>query len=172
MDFYNLIRTRESIRVYDPARPVEEDKLRRILEAGRLAPSAANYQPWHFLIISSSGMLAKVRACYERDWFTDAPNILIVTGNKTDAWVRKYDGYNSLETDLTIAMDHMILAAENEGVGTCWIAAFNPEILREALSLKENDEIYAITPLGYPKKGFVKKGRKNRKPLDEIIRFL
>ena len=172
MDFYELISTRESIRDYDPAKPVEEEKLRRILEAGRLAPSAANHQPWRFLIISSAEMLEKVRPCYQRDWFTHAPNILIVAGNKNDAWARGYDGYNSLETDLTIAMDHMILAAENEGVGTCWIAAFDPEVLREALSLKENDKVYAITPLGYPKEGFKKKGYKNRKPLEEIIHFL
>ena len=126
MDFYKLIRTRESIRDYDTSRPVEEDKLGRILEAGRLAPSAANHQPWNFLVVSSPEMLSKVRACYQRDWFADAPNVLIVKGNKTDAWVRKYDGYNSLETDLTIAMDHIILAAEFENVGTCWIEAYDP----------------------------------------------
>ncbi len=172
MDFYELIRTRESIRDYDPSKPVEEEKLRRILDAGRLAPSAGNRQPWRFIVISSSGMLAKVRPCYSREWFSDAPNILIVAGNKNDAWVRGYDGYNSLETDLAIAMDHMILAAENEGVATCWIAAFDPELLRIALSLEENDVIYAITPLGYPKKGFRKKGNKKRKPLDKIIHIL
>ncbi len=172
MDFYDLIKNRESIRNYDRTRPVEKDKLDRILNAGRLAPSAANKQPWHFLVISSEEMLDKVRFCYHRDWFKDAPHILVVAGRKTDAWVRKHDGYNSLETDLTIAMDHLILAAENEGVGTCWIAAFNPEILSEALSLRMDEKVYAITPLGYPQKGFKKKGRKERKPLDEIVRFL
>ena len=69
-------------------------------------------------------------------------------------------------------MDHLILAAENEGVGTCWIAAFNPEILSDALSLEKDEVVYAITPLGYTKKGFKKKGNKDRKPLDEIVRFL
>ena len=172
MDFYDLIKNRESIRDYDPARPVEKDKLNRILNAGRIAPSAANKQPWHFLVISSGEMLDKVKRCYHRDWFKDAPHILIVAGRKADAWVRQHDGYNSLETDLTIAMDHLILAAENEGVGTCWIAAFNPEILSDALSLEKDEVVYAITPLGYTKKGFKKKGNKDRKPLDEIVRFL
>ncbi len=172
MDFYDLIENRESIRNYDPSRPVEKSKLNRILNAGRLAPSAANKQPWRFLIVSSAEMLEKVRACYHRDWFKEAPHILIVTGCKADAWVKKYDGYNSLETDLTIAMDHMILAAENEGVGACWIAAFNPDILCNALSLEKDEIVFAITPLGYTKKGFSKKGTKDRKPLDEIVRFL
>ena len=172
MDFYELVRNRESIRSYDPAKPVDKATLERILEAGRVAPSASNRQPWRFLLASSKEMLAKVKQAYARSWFHDAPHILIVVGRRDEAWVREIDGYNSLETDLAIVMDHMILAAENEGVGTCWIAAFNPEILREALSLKENEEIYAITPLGYPKEGFKKKGYKDRKPLDEIIRFL
>ena len=172
MDFNTLIRTRESIRDYDPERPVEEEKLMRILDAGRLAPSAGNRQPWRFIVVSSPEMLAKVRPCYSRQWFSEAPGILIVAGNKNDSWVRGYDGYNSLETDLTIAMDHMILAAENEGVATCWIAAFDPEVLGTALALKKNDFVFAITPLGYPKKGFRKKGSKVRKPLDEIIHIV
>ncbi len=172
MDFNELIRSRESIRDYDPAKPVEEEKLRRILEAGRLAPSAANRQPWRFLVVSSAGMLEKLRPCYPRAWFADAPVILVVAGNRKDAWVRGYDGYNSLETDLTIAMDHMILAAENEGVGTCWIAAFDAEVLRRSLSLEENEEVYAITPLGYPKAGFKKKGNKIRKHLEEIVHYM
>ena len=161
MDFYELIRNRESIRNYDPERPLEKDVLYRILEAGRLAPSAVNFQPWRFLVISSEEMLAKVRPCYGRDWFSGAPHILVVVGFPDEAWVREKDGYNSLETDLTIAMDHMILAAEYEGVATCWVGAYDPYLLREALSLKENEIVYSITPLGYPKDGFEKKGSKN-----------
>jgi len=169
MDFYELIRGRESIRSYDPDRSVDDETLNRILEAGRLAPSAVNYQPWRFLLISSSEMLAKVRPCYGRDWFSDAPHVLVIVGNVDDAWVRKTDGYNSVETDLTIAMDHMILAAEYEGVATCWIEAYDPYKLREALDLKENEKVFSITPLGYPKAGFKKKGEKKRKPLSEIV---
>ncbi len=172
MDFYNLIKNRESIRDYDSARPVEKEKLNRILNAGRLAPSASNRQPWRFMVISSDNMLKKVRACYHRDWFRRAPHILVVAGSRADAWVRQYDGYNSLETDLAIAMDHMILAAENEGVSTCWIAAFDPDILRDALSLERNEIVYAITPLGYPPKGFKKKGHKDRKSLEAIAVIL
>jgi nitroreductase len=172
MDFYELVRNRESIRDYDSARPLSEEVLGRILEAGRLAPSAVNYQPWRFLVVSSPEMLTKVRPCYPRPWFHEAPHILVVVGKENEAWVREADGYNSLETDLTIAMDHMILAAEFEGVGTCWVGAYNPVMLREALSLSDDETVYSITPLGYPKPGFEKKGNKKRKLLEEIVVFL
>ena len=115
MNFFQLISNRESIRSYDPEKPVSHEVLLQILEAGRLAPSAANLQPWQFVVVSSPEMLAKVRATYSRVWFADAPHVLIVVGNNEKAWKRA-DGYNSIETDLTIAMDHMILAAESFGV--------------------------------------------------------
>ncbi len=172
MDFYELIRNRESIRDYDPSKPVDEATLNRILEAGRMAPSAANRQPWRFLVISSKEMLKRMRPCYTRSWFQDAPHILVVVGNTTESWVRQSDGYNSIETDLAIAMDHMILAAEYEGIATCWVAAYDPVILRNALLLKDNERIFAITPLGYPKNGFVKKRSKQRKSLKEIVKVL
>lgn len=172
MNYYELIETRESIRSYDPARKVPEDVLKRILNAGRLAPSAANKQPWRFLIVTSEEMLKKVRKCYKGEWFQTAPHILIVKGDKNAAWTRAADNYNSLETDLTIAMDHMILAAETEGVGTCWIAAFDPAALRSALKLPPNEEVFAITPLGYTPEGFKKKADKKRKSLDEVAVFL
>ncbi len=172
MDFHELIRRRESVRSYDPARPVEQEVLNRILEAGRLAPSAANKQPWRFLLVSSPEMLRKVKACYGRPWFKDAPHVLAVTGDRGQAWVRGADGWNSIETDLAIAMDHLILAAEAEGVGTCWIAAFDPVVLRSALDLREGEAVFAITPLGYPREGRPRGAAKNRRPFDEVVRFL
>jgi nitroreductase len=168
MDFFGVVETRESIRNYDSDKPIEEGKLQRILEAGRLAPSAANRQPWQFILVSSKQGLERVRPCYDADWFRAAPHILIVKGKAADAWTRA-DGYNSLETDLTIAMDHLILAAENEGVGTCWIANFKPDVLRAVLDLSDDESVFAITPLGYQTKGFKKKGRKSRKSLEEIV---
>jgi nitroreductase len=172
MEFNELIRTRISVRYYDPDIPVPNETLERILEAGRLAPSAVNYQPWKFVVVSSPAMLGKVRACYDRDWFKEAPHVLIVVGFKDQAWKRSFDGLNSLETDMAIAMTHLILAAENEGVSTCWIEHYNPAILREVLNLHENQVVYGITPLGYPKPGYVKNLKKNRKPLNEIVEYL
>ena len=170
MEFYDLIKTRESIRDYDPKRPVPDEVLNRILDAGRLAPSAGNRQPWTFVVVSSPEKLNEVRACYPRDWFKQAPHILVVVGDKSNSWTRSYDGYNSIEVDLTIAMDHMILAAENEGVGTCWIIAYNYDVLAKSIGLRENEVIYCITPLGYPNDGFEKRGNKIRKSLEEIVK--
>ncbi len=172
MDYYKLISERESIRSYDPERTVDDKVIKKILEAGRLAPSGANKQPWKFIVVSSQAMLEKVRPCYKGSWFHQAPHILILKGRQKDAWQRNYDNYNTLETDLTIAMDHLILAAENEGLGTCWIAAFDPERLYKALELKEDERVFAITPLGYPPEGFRKKRNKTRKALEDIVEFV
>lgn len=172
MEFYDLIKTRESIRDYDPEKPVAQEVLGRILEAGRLAPSAANRQPWTFVVVSSQEKQAEVRECYHKDWFKQSPHILIVTGDKTKSWVRPYDGYNAIETDLAIAMDHMVLAAANEGVATCWVIAFDYEKLAKAVGLQENEVVYCITPLGYPHDGFQKKNKKIRKPPEEVVRFI
>ncbi|MBN2813874.1 MAG: nitroreductase family protein, partial [Bacteroidales bacterium] len=161
-----------SVRDYDPQRPVPTEIIRKILEAGRMAPSACNYQPWEFWLIQSPEMLAKVRDCYYRPWFKEAPHILVVVGYRDKAWVRKFDGYNSLETDLGIVMTHIILAAENEGVSTCYIEAYDPDILRKALNLNDNQVVYGITPLGYPRAGAGRKGSKDRKMLDELVRYL
>jgi len=170
MEYYDLIRTRESIRNYDPERKVPEEVLNRILEAGRLAPSASNRQPWTFVLVSSAEKLKEISDSYHREWFQNFPHVLVVVGDKTKSWVRPSDGYNSIETDLAIAMDHMVLAATNEGVATCWVIAFDYAKLARAIGLKENEVVYCLTPLGYPKAGFRKKGNKIRKPLTEVVR--
>lgn len=172
MDFRDVVFQRESVRSYDPMKMVSNEVLMKILEAGRVAPSAANRQPWEFWLITSDEILKKVKESYLRPWFHDAPCVLAVVGKKSEAWVREYDSYNSIETDLTIVMDHIILAATNEGVGTCWIAAFNPAILRKALDLTDDQLVFAITPLGYPKAEYISPQRRPRKQADQIIRFL
>ncbi len=171
MDFTRVITGRESIRSYDPTRPLDKAVLERILDAGRIAPSAANRQPWRFVVVSSREVLMQVRRSYQKPWFQDAPHILVVTGRTSEAWSRQ-DGWNSIETDLTIAMDHIVLAAENEGVGTCWVAAFEPAVLRSALGLGPDDRVYFMTPLGYPRPGFAKKGQKQRKTLAEVVKYI
>ena len=171
-EFYDVISSRESVRDYDPDHPVDQETLERILNAGRLAPSASNRQPWTFLLVSSEEMLAKVRPCYEKEWFQNAPHILVIIGHQDQSWVRSYDAYNSLETDLAIAMDHIILAAAAEGVGTCWIAAYKPEILYDAIGLQPSEKVYCITPLGYPHEGYSSRREKSRKSLADIVRII
>ena len=170
MEFYELIKTRESIRDYDPKKPVPEEVLNRILNAGRLAPSAGNRQPWTFVVVSSPEKLKEVGECYQKEWFKQAPHVLVIVGDKSKSWTRNYDDYNSVETDLTIAMDHMVLAAENEGVGTCWVIAYEYEVLAKVIGLKPEEVIYSITPLGFQHDGFKKRDNKIRKPLDQIVR--
>lgn len=174
MEFSELIKSRESIRNYDPSRPVPEDVLNRILDAGRTAPSAANRQPWKFLLVSSPGMLARIRACYGREWFHDAPHVLVVVGMEDKAWKRSFDGYCSVETDAAIAMTHIILAAENEGIGACWIANYDPLMLSEALKdvINPGQVIFGITPLGYTRSGFRKSGEKKRKDFNDVVEYL
>ena len=172
MEFTELINSRESIRNYDPSRQVPEEVIRRILDAGRIAPSACNMQPWKFLLISSPEMLEKVRDCYDRSWFRDAPHVVVVVGIKDQAWVRSYDMYRSVETDAAIAMTHIILAGENEGVATCWIAHFDPAKLRKVLGITPGQEIIGMTPLGYPRPGFRKSGNRKRKDYSEVVEIL
>ena len=171
MDFTKVITGRESIRSYDPTKPVDKATLERILDAGRMAPSAANRQPWRIIVASSREVLSQLRRCYQRPWFQDAPHILIVVGRTGEAWSRQ-DGWNSIETDLAIVMDHLVLAAENEGVGSCWIGAFDPVVVRSTLALTSDERVYCISPLGYPRPGFTKKGQKQRKPLSDIVKFV
>lgn len=172
MEYFDLISNRESVRDYNSDKKIEKSILIKIANAGRLAPSASNRQPWKFLIVSSDEMLLKVGLCYPRDWFRNAPHILIAVGDKNSSWIRQADNYNFLETDLAIAMDHMILAAEAEGVGTCWISAFDNKLLRKALQLTDNEVIYSITPLGYQNEGYQKSRKKIRKEIDEVIQFI
>ena len=126
MNFQELIRKRCSVRAYGP-RPVEEEKLARVLEAARLAPTACNRQPFRVIVIPTGGREDELRRIYGREWFVQAPLVLAVCALPAESWVGRFDGWNAAEVDATIAMDHLILAATEEGLGTCWIAAFEPE---------------------------------------------
>ena len=164
MEFYEVIRARYSVRAYRPD-PVPEDKLNRILEAARLAPTAANRQPFKIIIIHTRGREAELRRLYGKEWFVQAPLVIGVIALPETGW-KRLDGKNYSEVDTTIAMDHLILAAASEGLGTCWIAAFDPEAAREVLNLPENVEPVAFTPLGYPADS---PSPKKRKELSELI---
>ncbi len=167
MNFKELVLTRESVRSYDSEKPIPMDLIIDILETAHFAPSAVNNQPWEILVFTSGEKLEEIKSCYKRDWINSAPVIIAVKGDKSKSWIRKTDGYNSLETDLAILMDHIILAATEKGLGTCWVENYIPEKLAEVLELKPNEEIFAITPLGYPSKGYISH-QKKRKSLNEI----
>jgi len=166
MEFSELIARRYSVRAYKPD-PVEDDKLRQVLEAARLAPTAANRQSFQLIVIRTAGKQAELKRLYQREWFLQAPLIICVCALPSQAWARR-DGKNYADVDATIAMDHLILAATNLGLGTCWVAAFDPQAAREILQLPEGVEPIAFTPLGYPADQL---GPKERKPLSELVRY-
>jgi nitroreductase len=148
--------------------PVDEGRLTRILEAARLAPTAANRQPFRIMVIPTKGREEQLKRIYGRDWFAQAPLILAVCTVPGESWVRKYDNWNSAEVDAAIAMTHIVLAAAEEGLGTCWIAAFDPKAAREVLDLPPEIVPSAFTPLGYPANV---PPEKKRRPLTELVRL-
>ncbi len=164
--FTELIQKRYSVRAYKPDM-VEEDKLTRVLEAACLAPTACNRQPFRFIVISTAGRKGDLKRIYNRSFFTEAPLIICACAMPGLAWSRM-DGVNYSFVDATIAMDHLILAATEAGLGTCWVAAFDPVAAREILKLPQGVEPVAFTPLGYPAET---PGIKSRKPLSEIVRY-
>jgi nitroreductase len=166
MNFQELIRKRYSVRAYK-SDPVEEDKLTRVLEASRLAPTAANRQAFRVVVLPTKGREAELRRVYGRDWFTQAPLILAVCALPAEGWVRKADGWNAAEVDATIAMTHIVMAAAEEGLGTCWIAAFDPAAARDVLGLPVGVVPAAFTPLGYAADS---PSQKKRRSLAELVR--
>jgi len=166
MEFSALIEKRYSVRAYK-SDPVEDDKLQQVLEAARLAPTAANLQPFQLIVIHTAGREAELKRIYSRDWFVQAPLVICACGIPGQGWVRK-DDKNYNDVDVAIAMDHLILAATNLGLGTCWIAAFEPAAAREVLDLPDDVEPIAFTPLGYPAD---EPGRQKRKALSELVRY-
>jgi len=166
MDFTELIEKRYSVRAYR-ADPVEEAKLREVLRAAQLAPTAANRQPFRLLVVKTAGLEKDLARVYRAPWFTQATLVLAMCSLPEQAWSRK-DGRNYADVDATIAMDHVILAAANLGLGTCWIAAFDPAAAREVLKLPQGCEPLALTPLGYaadePKP-------KKRKPVTDLVQY-
>jgi len=166
MEFRDVVRSRYSVRAYSSG-PVEQDKLDRVLEAAVLAPTAANRQAFRLVVIHTRGRKAELKRIYGRDWFVQPPLVICACGLPGDNWVRS-DGKNYNDVDVAIAMDHLILAAANEGLGTCWIGAFDPKAAREVLGLPEGVEPIAFTPLGYP--ADVPRAKK-RKPAKELVKY-
>ena len=148
MNFQELIRVRRSLRGYKPD-PIDEDVLQRVLGAGRIAPTAANLQPFHLIVVTEPETRARMKAVYARDWFHTAPLILVGCVDPAKAWQRG-DGFNAAEMDLAIVMDHIILAATEEGLGTCWICAFDEAKTKDILGIPDEVRVLAMTPLGYP----------------------
>jgi len=166
MEFLELIESRYSVRAYKPD-DVEDEKLNAILEAGRLAPTAVNYQPFQIIVIHTKGRENELNRIYPAEWFVQPPLVICVCGIPDKAWTRR-DGKNFVDVDATIVMDHIIIASASLGLGTCWIGAFDPAAAKEVLNLPEGVEPVVFTPLGYPAD---EPGLKRRKELSELVRY-
>ena len=147
MEFNTVLQRRYSCRAFSPT-PVEQEKVDRILEAGRIAPTAVNKQPVHLWAISDPGALEAIKGVTRSNY--GAPLILVVGCRPADAWVRRYDGKNGAEVDASIVATYLTLAAENEGLATLWVGSFDPALLRGILPGAEGYELVAMINIGYP----------------------
>jgi len=168
MDLMEAIKTRRSIRRYKPLQ-VPETLLREVLNAARLAPSADNAQPWKMVVVRDELVRSKLAvACNGQKFIAQAPIVLVACGIPEDAF-QTVGGYMSSHViDATIAMDHLTLAAHSLGLGTCWIAAFKEDKVREILGIPEDVRVVALTPLGYPDETPERSPRKN---LEDLMVF-
>jgi nitroreductase len=164
VDFQDLIHARYSCRAYH-GQPVEDEKLDMVLQAGRLAPTAANRQAFKLYVLPAARHQEALRRLYPREWFVQAPLVVGIAGEPARNWVRK-DGRNYLDVDCAIVMDHVILQAADLGLGTCWIGAFDPAEARVLLALPPEWEPIAFTPLGYPAD---EPRPRQRKPLEDLV---
>lgn len=172
------IRNRRSIRKFS-TRPIEEEKLKEVLEAARLAPSGNNTQPWHFILVSSPEMRHKLAvASHNQLWMEDAPLHIVCVADircriGEDVPVSLDDDsplleFKKLIRDTSIAIEHLVLEAAAQGLGTCWIAWFDPKEIAALLSIPADKYVQAIIPLGYAEES---PAARPRKSLESILHY-
>jgi nitroreductase len=164
MEFMDVVRKRRSIRRFKPD-PVPEEEIKYILEAARLAPSWANTQCWHFVVVTDPEVKAQIGEAGFR-WSARGPAMIVACADAAKAGFRE-DQYYYL-TDIGIAMEHLVLAAVDRGLGTCWVVGFSEAKVKEILGVPENIRIVALTPLGYPAE---EPAARSRKSLEEIFSY-
>lgn len=170
MTVMEAIRRRRSIRAYD-SRPIPGEVLEQVLEALRMAPSACNNQPWKFVVVTDANLRKQlVDASRGQKFVGEAPVVLVGVGFPAQAY-QHMGGYgNSVDVDLAIALDHLMLAAAEQGLGTCWIGAFSEEDVKRVLNVPADAKVVALTPLGYPKDPRALEPKdKSRKPPAEVF---
>jgi len=168
MKFIELAERRSSIRGFKPD-PIPDALLNEILQAGNLAPTAKNLQPFHFIVVSEPAALDDLSKSYPAPFLREAPVVVVICVEPSKGWVREqHDGKNYCEMDAAIAIDHMTLAATDLGLGTCWVAAFDPEMVSAVMGLPAAVSPIAMLPIGHPS---IAGREKKRKPLDELVRY-
>jgi nitroreductase len=171
MDVHEAIRRRRSVRAY-LSKPIPDEVMERMRQALRFAPSACNYQPWHFIFVQDPQLRQELtRLANNQRFILDPPVIVVACGFPLQAY-RAMGGHgNSADIDVAIAMDHLTLAAVAEGLGTCWIGAFDDAGVKRLLGAPAQAKVVAMTPLGYPVSPDLNRplGENQRKPASEIF---
>jgi nitroreductase len=165
MDVMEAIKTRRSIRKYSD-RPIEEEKLRLVLEAARLAPSAANGQNWRFIVVRNKDTIQRLKeAANGQTSVGEAPAVIVAcaTSRRVMTCNQPTD-----TVDCSIAMSYMILEAHELGLGTCWLGHFHADKGKAALGIPDAVSVIAMTPIGYPAEAPVQTPRKD---FEDIISF-
>lgn len=164
MDVFAAIRQRSSVRAYK-ATDVEEDKLKRILEAARLSPSASNRQEWKFIVVKNKETKKKLaKAAFGQSFIAEAPIVIVACGTESKSMMAC--GQPAHTVDVSIACAFMILQAYELGLGTCWIGAFKEDETKKILNVPEHVRVVAMTPVGYPSEP---PSEKSRKSLNQIV---
>ncbi len=167
MEFNTVIQNRYSCRAF-AVRAVEQEKVDRTLEAGRIAPTAVNKQPVHVWAVSNPETLEAIKGVTRSNY--GAPLILVVGCRPADAWARRYDGKSGAEVDASIIATYLMLAAENEGLATLWVGSFDPALLKGILLGTDGYELVAMINVGYPADGSVPSPMHgSRIPMDEFV---
>lgn len=166
MKMLDLVKSRHSVRKYLP-NPVEQSKLDYIMECVRMAPSAVNFQPWRFAVVTEGTALEALKRVYPRDWIASVPCIVVACVNHNESWHRPSDGKDHGDIDVAIAVEHLCLAATEVGLGTCWVCNFDVRLCAEALSLPAGIEPAVLIPLGYAADSVIPE--KKRKPMEGIL---
>ncbi len=167
MTFQQLAKTRYSVRSYSEE-PVSDEQLHYILECARIAPSAVNFQPWHFYIARTDEALEKVRQTYPRTWFATAPLVIVGCIRHDQSWHRPADQKDHGDIDIAIATEHICLAAAEHGLGTCWVCNFDAQLLHQLLNLPLEEEAAVLIPLGHLAADAAPRPT-TRKPMGEIV---
>ncbi len=170
MTFLETVIARRSIRCYS-SQKVEPEKLNYLLECARLAPSAVNFQPWIFIVVTNPEGKEKLYECYPRDWFKTPPVYIIACGDTSQSWKRKFDGKDHCDIDVSIAIEHICLAAVEKGLGTCWVCNFDAALCKKYFNIPGHIHPVAIIPIGYPSDNEITMEKNPRKLLSEIIKW-
>jgi len=164
VEFMEVVRRRRSVRRYRPD-PVPQARLDHILEAARLAPSWANSQCWAFVVVSDARVRHELGQAGNQPWIADAPVIIVACADPKQSGVKEDQEYYLV--DIGIAMEHLVLAAADQGLGTCWIGWFDEAQAKRALGVPASLRVVALTPVGYPDE---QPEPRARKTLGEIVR--